>query len=225
MPTAGFFVAGTDTDVGKTFVSQALLLSAINKGRSCIAFKPVSAGCVNTVNGLRNEDALILRSLSTFDLAYEDVNPIAFEDPVAPHLAAKKVGINIKMSSIVEGYNKLLARDADVLLVEGAGGWRLPLGDRAYLSDFVIQQQLPVILVVGLKLGCLNHALLTAQTIEGDGLELAGWVANQVDPHMSYLEENVEDLKQQLDAPCLGVIPRLNEAQEAVPLLRSNLLF
>ncbi len=220
-----YFVAGTDTDVGKTFVSQAILMAANQAGLKSIGYKPVSAGCEETSEGLRNSDALMLQRNSSVVLQYDEVNPVAFLDPVAPHLAAKKEEINIEVETVSQGYENLLAKDADLVLVEGAGGWRLPLNDSQFLSDFVIQHDLPVVLVVGLKLGCLNHSLLTVEAIKRDGLNLAGWVANQIDPDMLYLQDNIDALHGLISAPCLGVIPRLNVAEQAVSMLKTEMLF
>jgi dethiobiotin synthetase len=213
-----FFVTGTDTEVGKTFVSCALLAAFTDVGFSTAAYKPVSAGCEVTPNGLRNEDALRLQQASNTVLSYDEVNPIAFEEPIAPHLACAKLialgkGKPIELSSIHQGFSTLNAKQSDVLLVEGAGGWRLPLGpdnkgQEQFLSDFAIAENLPVILVVGMHLGCINHALLTAQAIEQDGLKIVGWVANMLEPDMLFLEENIHSLQQLLSAPLIGRVPK-----------------
>lgn len=213
-----FFVTGTDTEVGKTFVSCALLAACADAGLSTAAYKPVSAGCDVTPNGLRNEDALQLQQASNIALAYGEVNPIAFEEPIAPHLAcANLVAMGkaqpIELSSIHRGFSALAAKQSDVLLVEGAGGWRLPLGQNnkgqeQFLSDFAIAQKMPVILVVGMRLGCVNHALLTAQAIEQDGLTVAGWVANILEPDMPFLNENIQSLQSLLNAPLIARVPR-----------------
>ena len=224
-----FFVTGTDTEVGKTFVSQALLQACNKKGFSTAAYKPVAAGCEQTPDGLRNEDALLLQAASSIELSYQDVNPIAFAEAVAPHLAcaqlvAQKKAQPIELHTINQGYLALQQKQADVLLVEGAGGWRLPLGPNAqgreqFLSDFAIAQQLPVILVVGMRLGCLNHALLSAQAIQRDGLLLAGWVANLLDPRMPYLAQNVDSLSKLLNAPLIGSLPIVDQPEQAVQYL------
>jgi dethiobiotin synthetase len=224
-----FFVTGTDTDVGKTFVSQALLLACNKKGFSTSAYKPVAAGCEKTPDGLHNEDALLLQAASSIALSYQDVNPIAFAEAVAPHLACAQLVVMgkaqpIELHTINQGYLALQQKQANVLLVEGAGGWRLPLGPNAlgreqFLSDFAIAQQLPVILVVGMRLGCLNHALLSAQAIERDGLLLAGWVANLLDPQMPYLAQNVDSLSKLLNAPLIGSLPIVDHPEQAVQYL------
>ena len=220
-----FFVTGTDTEVGKTFVTEALLILLNEKGVLTAGYKPIAAGCERTAKGLRNEDALALQQHSSIDLSYDEVNPIAFEAAVAPHLAAKNLNEDnttqpISVDTVREGFICLLQKKPDVLIVEGAGGWRLPLGIDfeglpRYLSEFAVEQNLSVILVVGMRLGCLNHAVLTAECIRNDGLKIAGWVANQVDPDMPLLEDNIDSLKTFLDAPLLGVLPKLGAPEDA----------
>jgi dethiobiotin synthetase len=220
-----FFVTGTDTEVGKTFVTEALLILLNKKGLLTAGYKPIAAGCEVTENGLRNEDALTLQKHSNIDLSYDEVNPIAFEAAIAPHLAAQNIREDntaqpISIDTVREGFIHLLQKKPDVLIVEGAGGWRLPLGidyenQPRYLSEFVVERNLSVILVVGMRLGCLNHAVLTAECIRNDGLKIAGWVANQIDPDMPYLDDNIESLKTLLDVPFLGSIPRLNTSVDA----------
>ncbi|MDU0355443.1 dethiobiotin synthase [Paraglaciecola aquimarina] len=215
-----FFVTGTDTEVGKTCISKGLLLALDKMGYSTVAYKPIAAGCENTPDGLRNEDALILQRHSNIELQYDEVNPIAFEAAIAPHLALKALAGSddvhfIPVDKIREGFVHLLQKEPNVILVEGAGGWRLPLGGSylgrpRYLSEFVSELNLSVILVVGMRLGCLNHAVLTAEAISNDGLKIAGWVANQVDPDMVLVDENIESLKSLLDAPFLGNVPQLS---------------
>lgn len=214
------FVTGTDTDAGKTLVAQAILHKCAKQGLSTAAYKPVSAGCQLTPQGLRNQDALILQSNSSIALTYDEVNPIAFADPVAPHLAAQKLAQPIDLQLIDSGLQRLRSKKPDLLLIEGAGGWRLPLGPDQYLSDFVKQHRLQVLMVVGLKLGCLNHALLTAQAIAQDGLQLVGWIGSQVDPNMLYLEENIQSLHSLIDAPNLGIVPHLEDYDRAVEYIR-----
>jgi dethiobiotin synthetase len=220
-----YFVTGTDTDAGKTFVCQALLMAARAKGLRTVAYKPVSAGCEVTEAGLRNEDALLLQQQCTERLSYDEVNPIAFIDPVAPHLAAARADQSIVLEDLQLGLTRLQHKPADLLLVEGAGGWRLPLNNQFLLSDLAEHANLPVILVVGLKLGCINHALLTAQAIEADGLAISGWVANQIDPNMLYLDENVASLKQLINAPLLGFVPTLASPEAALNHLKTDNLF
>ncbi|KTC32259.1 MAG: dethiobiotin synthase [Pseudomonas sp.] len=212
-----YFITGTDTDVGKTTIAAGLLYAARQAGLSTAAGKPVASGCERGPKGLRNADALALQAQSSLPLSYEEINPIAFEPAIAPHLAAREAGVALTVQSLLLPMRQLLAKGADFTLVEGAGGWRVPLADQDNLSDLAMALDLPVILVVGVRLGCINHALLTAQAIAQDGLQLAGWVANIVDPDTSRLEENLATLAERLPAPCLGKVPRLRPASaEAV---------
>ncbi|PSS53813.1 dethiobiotin synthase [Pseudomonas sp. BBP2017] len=206
-----YFIAGTDTDVGKTTVAAGLLHAAQLAGLSTLGAKPVASGCSASAKGLRNDDALALIAQSSIKLAYEQVNPFAFEPAIAPHLAAREAGIVLSVQALLEPMRAVLAQGADFTLVEGAGGWRVPLSDQANLSDLAIALKLPVILVVGVRLGCINHALLSAEAIARDGLQLAGWVANIVDPRTSRLEENLASLAERLPAPCLGRVPKLKQ--------------
>lgn len=208
------FVTGTDTDVGKTLISVSILKACAEMGLTTAGFKPVSAGCQQTVEGLRNDDALQLQQASSIVLPYEQVNPIAYKDPVAPHLAAAKSKRPIDPQLLDKSLANLQRYQVDVLLVEGAGGWHLPLNRHQTLSNWVQRQQMDVILVVGLKLGCLNHALLTIESVRHAGLKLIGWVANQIDPQMAYLQDNIDSLAQLIDAPCLGSIPYLTSQAE-----------
>jgi dethiobiotin synthetase len=204
-----YFVAGTDTDVGKTTIAAGLLHAARLSGLSTVAGKPVASGCVAGPDGLRNADALALLAECSIALNYDQVNPFAFEPAIAPHLAAREAGTALTVQALLEPMQALLARNADFTLVEGAGGWRVPLDAQANLSDLAIALQLPVILVVGVRLGCISHALLTAEAIARDGLLLAGWVANVIEPKTSRLEENLATLAERLPAPCLGRVPKL----------------
>ena len=210
-----YFIAGTDTDAGKTLVACGLLARARKDGLSTAAVKPVSAGCEVTEQGLRNDDAVQLLAQCTLDLDYEEVNPIAFEPPIAPHIAAAYEGKRMTADRMA-GYTRgVLMQGADLTLVEGAGGWRVPLNERETLADLAISLQTPVILVVGMKLGCISHTLLTVEAIKRDGLRLAGWVANRIDPNMSEFEANLDTLQSSLAAPLLGVVPNLNETDPA----------
>ncbi|WP_297769731.1 dethiobiotin synthase [uncultured Alcanivorax sp.] len=193
-----FFVTGTDTEVGKTWVSCRLLERAREAGLSCYGLKPVAAGCEETAEGWRNDDALQLMAASSVTLPYELVNPVALKAPVAPHIAARQEGKAITLSRLV-GYVRgaLSAHKADLILIEGAGGWRVPLNDREMLSGLASALELPVIQVVGMKLGCINHALLTAEAIEKDGLQYAGTMANCFG-EMDVQEENLLTLRQHL---------------------------
>jgi len=207
-----YFIAGTDTDVGKTTIAAGLLHAARLQGLSTLGAKPVASGCSATAKGLRNADALALIDESSVKLAYEEVNPFAFEPAIAPHVAAREAGVALEVPALLKAMRHVLDQDADFTLVEGAGGWRVPLSDHANLSDLAIALKLPVILVVGVRLGCINHALLSAEAIARDGLQLAGWVANIVEPRTARLEENLASLAERLPAPCLGRVPKLKVA-------------
>jgi len=212
-----YFIAGTDTDVGKTTVAAGLLHAAQLAGLSTLGAKPVASGCSASAKGLRNDDALALIAQSSIKLPYEQINPFAFEPAIAPHLAAREAGVNLSVQALLDPMRAVLAQGADFTLIEGAGGWRVPLSDQASLSDLAIALKLPVILVVGVRLGCISHALLSAEAIARDGLQLAGWVANIVDPRTSRLEENLASLAERLPAPCLGRVPKLKQVSaEAV---------
>ena len=202
-----FFIAGTDTGVGKTVVACALLEKARQQGMTTAAIKPVAAGCELTEEGLRNEDALLLQASSTLQLAYAEINPVALAPAVAPHLAADMAGKRIQLDRLAGYCRGVLSRKADFTVVEGAGGWRVPVNSHEYLSGLPAMLGLPVILVVAMRLGCLNHALLTVESIRNDGLPLAGWVANQADQTpMDLMTENLSALQQRIAAPCLGVL-------------------
>lgn len=204
-----YFVTGTDTDAGKTSIAAGLLYAAKQRQLSTLAMKPVASGCEVTEHGLRNSDALALMAHSSLHLPYAQVNPYAFAPAIAPHIAAQEAGVELSVADLSRAAQAILQQQADFTLIEGAGGWRVPLSNREFLSDLAIALKLPVILVVGVKLGCINHALLTAQTIHSDGLELAGWVANIVDPNCARLEENLATLQQLMPAPCLAEVPYL----------------
>ena len=207
--SAAFFVTGTDTDVGKTTIAAGLLRAARLAGLSTAAVKPVASGCEDGVDGLRNSDALALLAECSLPLSYAEVNPFAFAPAIAPHLAAREAGVELKVAALADAVQTVLAQQADFTLVEGAGGWRVPLADQANLYDLAIALDLPVILVVSVRLGCISHALLTAEAIARDGLQLAGWVANIIDPKTSRLEENLATLAERIPAPCLGRVPKL----------------
>ncbi len=197
------FVTGTDTEIGKTLASCALLHAHAGKGRQVAGMKPVAAGV--GADGV-NEDVAQLRAASTVDAPYDLVNPFLFREPLAPHIAAQRDGATINMARIVAAYQALCAL-ADVVIVEGVGGFRVPLGERWDSADLAARLGLPVVLVVGLRLGCINHALLTQEAVAARGLRLAGWIANQVDAGMACVADNVDTLKARLEAPLLGFVP------------------
>lgn len=202
-----YFVTATDTDAGKTVVTCGLLAAARTQGLATLALKPVAAGCQLTEQGLRNDDALALMQAMTLSLPYEQINPLALEPAIAPHIAADEAGVHITVNRLT-GYCRgaLLARH-DLAFIEGAGGWRVPLNDREMLSGLARELNTPAILVVGMKLGCISHALLTVEAILRDGVKLAGWVANQITPELDRFEENVQTLNRLIPAPCLGSVP------------------
>ena len=211
MAKKAFFITGTDTNVGKTLVAAGLLLAAKNNGLTTAALKPLAAGCEQTPEGLRNSDALLLQSVITQQLYYEQINPVALQAAIAPHIAAQQEKRSIS-SERLAGFCRGVLNSADFTLVEGAGGWRVPINPQETLADLAKSLRLPVILVVGVRLGCLNHALLTFEAIVRDGLAVAGWVANCIDADMPALAENIESLRLRLPVPCLGVVPHLAEA-------------
>ena len=221
-----YFIAGTDTDVGKTTIAAGLLYAARQAGLSTAAGKPVASGCEQTPHGLRNADALALLAECSLPLSYDEVNPVAFEPAIAPHIAAREADVVLSVSSLLAPMQRVLAKQADFTLIEGAGGWRVPLSDQDSLSDVARGLDLPVILVVGVRLGCISHALLTAEAIAQDGLQLAGWVANIIDSKTARLEENLATLAERLPAPCLGRVPKLKavSAQAVAEHLQLDLL-
>ncbi|TAJ77950.1 MAG: dethiobiotin synthase [Gallionellaceae bacterium] len=198
-----YFITGTDTGVGKTLVSCALLQALAAQDKRVVGFKPVAAGCDDEDH---NEDALQLRAASNILVSYGQINPYCFAHPVAPHIAARNSGVCIELSRILATYREL-AGQADEVVVEGAGGFLVPLNENKDSADLAVELGLPVILVVGMRLGCLNHALLTLRVIADYGLECAGWVANVLDADMPALQQNIDALRERVAAPLLGVIP------------------
>ena len=197
-----YFVTGTDTGVGKTLISCALLHAFAARGLRVAGMKPVAAGC--DADGL-NEDVKQLRAAGNILASLGQINPYSFFHPIAPHIAARNAGVSINLGRILESYIEL-ASQADVVIVEGAGGFQVPLNETQDSADLTVALGLPVILVVGMRLGCLNHALLTARAIDDCGLTCAGWVANILDPGMAVLDENIQALQQRIKAPLLGVV-------------------
>lgn len=205
----GFFITGTDTGVGKTVVAAGLVQLAASQGQRAVGLKPVASGACRTPLGLRNDDALALAAASSVPLPYELTNPVCFEPAIAPHIAAAEAGATIRVESLVEWYGRATAA-ADLAIVEGAGGWRVPLHPAGFLSDLPERLGLDVLLVVGLRLGCLNHARLTLEAIAGSGrCRCAGWIGNCVDPGFARLDENLATLTRLLGGPPLAVIPPL----------------
>lgn len=203
-----WFITGTDTDVGKTVASCALLQAAALEGYRTAGYKPVASGSQMTADGLRNSDALALQANSTQALSYAQVNPLTLREATSPHIASVSEGQDIHLPVLSEGLRQL-EQSADWILVEGAGGWFTPLSAQATFADWVQQEQLPVIMIVGVKLGCINHALLTALAVQQAGLPLVGWVANEVIPAGRRQAEYLATLTRMISAPLLGVIPHL----------------
>ena len=206
-----FFITGTDTDVGKTEVATGLLELANQQGLRSGAIKPVAAGCQDSGDGPQNDDALKLQSIASVKLSYQQVNPIALDLPMAPHIAAKEQGKVLSANRLTGFCRGVTMLPIDFLVIEGAGGWRVPINKHETMADIPKQLNADVILVVGIRLGCINHALLTAQAIRLDGLKIAGWVANILDAEMLRMDENIDTLKHMFTEPCLGVIPRLSD--------------
>lgn len=214
-----WFVTGTDTEVGKTFVTSALLHRLRGQRVRAVGMKPVAAG--TNENG-RNEDVEALIAASGVEAPRELVNPYLFHPAIAPHIAAVEEGRSIDIDRIVDSFDTLRSL-ADAVLVEGVGGFCVPLGPHSDAADLAEQLALPVILVVGMRLGCINHALLTQQAIAARGLKLAGWVANRIDPTMTRVDENLAALTTRIDAPLLGVIPPDSTPELAARLLSFDL--
>lgn len=197
--------------MGKTEVAAGLLEAANQKGLRTGAIKPVAAGCENRGDGPQNDDAIKLQALANVALSYQQVNPVALDLPMAPHIAAQEQGKVLSANRLTGFCRGVSMLPMDFLVIEGAGGWRVPINKRETMADIPKQLNAEVILVVGIRLGCINHALLTAQAIRQDGLKIAGWVANILDTEMLRIDENIDTLKHMLIEPCLGVVPRLSE--------------
>jgi len=206
--TVGYFVTGTDTEVGKTLISSSLLLHLRKRHARVVGMKPVAAGTVPMAHGDDNEDAVAMRACSSIQVPRELDNPYCLPLPMSPHLAARAAGVRIELPVLIERYHQLAAQ-ADAVVVEGAGGFFVPLNERETGADLAQALQLPVLLGGGLRLGCLNHALLTAEAIRARGLVLAGWVANRIDPQMSSPDDNIAYLNEHLGAPMWADVPRM----------------
>jgi dethiobiotin synthetase len=219
-----YFISGTDTGVGKTLISAALIKAAQAAGHTAIGLKPVSAGC-ELIDGIwQNDDAVQLLAASAGQLSYAQVNPLAFKEAIAPHIAAEHEGVAVHAQTLCEHIKAVPA--AGVTFIEGAGGWLVPLNATETMADIAIGLRTPVILVVGLRLGCINHSLLSAAAIRHAGLPLAGWVANSIDPEMDVLEENIRSIEQRIAAPLLGTVPymKVTDAARAAACLNIGLL-
>jgi len=219
-----YFVTGTDTDAGKTLISAGLLARARAQGLTTRGIKPVASGSERTAQGVRNRDALLLQRYSAPAVDYTEVNPVTLEPAVAPHLAAREAGMTLEASSLIAHIRRVQASPRQFGLVEGAGGWRVPLNRQEDLSAIARALELPVILVIGLRLGCINHARLSAEAIRADGLRLAGWVGNHIDPDYAETEDTLAMLAHHLDAPCLGHVPWIDAAEEHGPEVAARYL-
>jgi len=204
--TNGIFITGTDTGVGKTLVSIALIKRLQANNFKVAGMKPIAAGCEWIDQELKNSDAIALQQASSFPIPYNTVNPFALQQPIAPHIAAELEGKKINVGPIQQSYH-ILQLQADIVIVEGAGGWEVPMNSSQSMADIPLALDLPVILVVGIRLGCLNHALLTQQAILARGVPLAGWVANCIDPDMKNQRENIDYLQRKIQAPLLAWLP------------------
>lgn len=209
-----YFITGTDTNIGKTIAACALLQTIVRTGCRAIGYKPVASGCHYTDEGLRHNDALALMANSNVLLPYHQINPLTFLEPTSPHLASFNEGRSIDASVLSVGL-RVLEGQAEWLVIEGAGGWFTPLGHELLYSDWVAAEQLPVILVVGIKLGCINHALLTALAVQQAGLLLVGWIINHHLPIKNLSNDYLVVLQDRLDAPLLGEIPWLQDNYKA----------
>ncbi|MGH8085376.1 MAG: dethiobiotin synthase [Lysobacter sp.] len=209
-----FYVTGTDTGVGKSVASAALLHALRAWGLSAVGMKPVASGCEWVDGAWRNEDALLLQAASDPRPAYADINPVALRAPVAPELALRDDGVELRLAPILAAHARLAA-SAEAVVVEGVGGWAAPLSAGLDQLDLVRALRLPVVLVVGLRLGCINHARLSVRAIRADGVELIGWIANEVDPAMARVDENFEILRQRLPVPCWGRLPHASKPDPA----------
>lgn len=204
--THTFFIAGTDTGVGKTLIANALLKVARDNGLSTLGLKPVAAGCYLRDDVWVNEDAWELLQHSSVEAGYADINPVALREPMAPHIAAQREDVPLTAAPLVAHCRKQAER-AEFCVVEGAGGWQVPLNDSETMADIATGIGAPVVLVVGMRLGCINHSLLSVAAIDAAGLQLAGWVANHIDADMAVAAENVTALEERIAAPLLGVVP------------------
>ena len=203
--TRSYFVTGTDTNVGKTYVASALIRHFVSQGHKTIGMKPVASGCEEVKGAYINEDVTALMQASNVSASSDLVNPYRFVPAIAPHIAAAQAGTSIEFPTILDAHQQL-SEMADIVIVEGAGGLLVPLNQSQTLADLAAQINAPLILVVGMRLGCINHAMLTVAAIEARGLQLTGWIANEVDPDMSMFDANLQTLKQWIKAPCLSVV-------------------
>jgi dethiobiotin synthetase len=207
------FVTGTDTEIGKTFISRRIIEALVVKDLRVAGLKPIASDAEPVQGIMKNDDALQLQRASNISLSYKDVNPICFEPAIAPHIAADLAGQQLNKNILTDVVK--IPESADKVLIEGAGGWLTPLNQQETYADWVEQQGFDVVLVVGMKLGCLNHAMLTVRDIERRGLNLIGWFANFAQGKMNMAEDNVQWLKQNISAPCLGIVPHQEQGKDA----------
>jgi dethiobiotin synthetase len=201
-----YFVIGTDTNVGKTYVASALVKYFADTDFKSLGMKPVASGCeLNEENELINEDVMTLINASNVSAPLDLINPYRFAPAIAPHIAAEQAGVEIDLGKIKQAYAHLSSL-ADVIIVEGAGGFYVPLNKTQSLADLAVLLNIPILLVVGMRLGCINHALLTVEAIQARGLKLAGWIANEIEPNFAMFEENLASLQQRIASPCIGVV-------------------
>jgi dethiobiotin synthetase len=212
----GVFIAGTDTGVGKTVIAAALIRALVRDGLRVAAMKPVAAGASLTAAGLRNDDALALMKAANVAAPYETVNPYCFAAPISPHLAARDAGVTVEIDLLRERYAEL-AREADCVVVEGAGGWLTPISAAASMADVAAALALPVALIVALRLGCLNHTFLTVRALAAHGVRLAGWVGNSIDPAFERAADNIGELELRL-RPAAAIVPYATQKPEALEL-------
>lgn len=215
------FVTGTDTEIGKTLISSAMLYVLVQQGVRAAGMKPVAAGVEEREGAWYNDDVERLNAAGNVKLAADIITPYLWQEPIAPHIAAQRAGVQMVSERILKAYTQI-EQACDAVVVEGVGGFCVPLSDHLDTADLARELNLPVVMVVGLRLGCISHALLTAQAIAAQGLELVGWVANTVDGDMPYLQENIAALQQRLSAPLLGCVPRLVEANNAAVAAHLN---
>ncbi|HEX4044879.1 MAG TPA: dethiobiotin synthase [Gammaproteobacteria bacterium] len=200
------FITGTDTNIGKTYISIQLLKAFTALGYTTLGIKPIASGCILKNNQLYNDDALALQQASSLQLPYEKINPFAFLPPIAPHIAAAKINLSLNVKTITQKLTETLQHPVDFQLIEGVGGWQVPLNAQETMVDLVKHYHWPVLLVVGLRLGCLNHALLTVQAIQQTNLPFIGWIANVVDPNTAEINPLIQTLETWIDAPYLGKV-------------------
>src|SRR3990167_1890734 len=216
------FITGTDTHIGKTYTSVGLLRLFNNHGYSTLGIKPVATGIMNNSNRL-NEDVIALHKNSSVKLDYHLINAFTFQTPIEPHLAAQQEKINLSTATIIDKISVALNHPAQIKIIEGVGGWHVPLNETEMMEELVRILALDVILVVGVRLGCLNHTLLSAQAMQTSGVKLVGWVANCIDPSMTFQQENIDTLKKRLTAPCLGIIPYCEEQEHYLTIEKLQL--